>query len=493
MDITLHVDLKRIAYAGKLMALIATTLLSGKLAGQQIELFLVSESLITPPSTFEYAREEALVYLDPPNEQPLFLAPSEVIKKAEALMWEKRDFLLVDLTTMVLTHFEQGVARDQFPLAAQPRQGSFFDMPAGLYRIQRKTLSHASKIEALTMPFALHLFGNYVIHGTPNRLGKRAASTAGITLSPEHSRAIFAKTVERMPVLIVREEAPTQLSFRYFRKTNLPHKVPEVTAAGAIAADLETGAILFEKNKNDPYPTASVAKLMTAAVATETLASSTVLTITDEILSTYGNSAGLVKGEQFTVANLLYALILPSSNDAARAYELTRNTFLSDMNKAAQKLGMAHSRFADGSGLDQNTIASAHDLFKLLHHLFSNHPAILSLSRLPSFTARVHNKKTTHTWNNINWPRGDARFLGGKAGWTEDSLQTMAGVFGITPSEYGSRPIGIVVLGSRNRVGDVRAIIRYLEGEFIYGAVSADNRNDAHIIRTAAAVYEAVQ
>ena len=105
--------------------------------------------------------------------------------------------------------------------------------------------------------------------------------------------------------------ANTASSGAYFRKTNLPANVPIVEGAGAIAVDLETGAVLFEKNRDDMYPTASVAKLMTAVIAQETLASSTVITAGADAVSTYGNSGGIVRGESFRVQDLLYGLLLP--------------------------------------------------------------------------------------------------------------------------------------------------------------------------------------
>lgn len=295
-------------------------------------------------------------------------------------------------------------------------------------------------------------------------------------------------------------------SAAYFRKTNLPRNVPVVEGAGAIAVDLETGAILFEKNKDDIFPTASVAKLMTAVVAQETVSSSTVITAGSNAISTYGNSGGIVRGESFRVADLLYGLLLPSSNDAARIFEFAENTladqaassspnvFVSAMNERAKLLGMTHTRYADSSGLKKETVSSASDQAKLLRHIYLQHQEIAAASRTRQHVVVSGGRKIRHIWDNINWPAGDKKFLGGKAGFTDEAMETMAGIYLINPSRSGARPIGIVILGSRHRVQNVRAIVRYVESQFTYGTTTTltgtIERPGLHF--SGAAIFEAV-
>ncbi len=284
----------------------------------------------------------------------------------------------------------------------------------------------------------------------------------------------------------------------YFRKTNLPANVPAVDGAGTIAIDLETGAILFEKNKDDVYPTASIAKLMTAVIVQETLASSTVITAGSDAISTYGNSGGIVAGESFRVSDLLYGLLLPSSNDASRMFELTQDQpvgkFVSAMNAKAASLGMARTHYADSSGLKQETVSSVSDLVKLLRYIYTKHPEIIATSRARRHSVVSGGRKIRHIWDNINWPAGDKKFIGGKAGFTDEAIETMAGIWIINPSKSGTRPIGIAILGSRRRVSDVRAIVSYIENQFIYGTTTpANNLKKPSTSFSGAAILEAVE
>lgn len=289
----------------------------------------------------------------------------------------------------------------------------------------------------------------------------------------------------------------------YFRKTNLPANVPAVDGAGAIAVDLETGTILFEKNKDDTYPTASVAKLMTAVIAQETLASSTIITAGSDSISTYGNSGGIVRGESFRVSDLLYGLLLPSSNDSSRMFELAQNPlneatssgFVSLMNMKAASLGMARTHYADSSGLKQETVSSVSDLVRLLRYVYTKHPEIMAVSRARRHSVVSGGRKIRHIWDNINWPAGDKKFLGGKAGFTDEAIETMAGIWSVNPSKSGARPIGIAILGSRRRVSDARAVVGYIENRFVYGTTTTvtNDMPKPSITFSGAALLEAVK
>ena len=115
------------------------------------------------------------------------------------------------------------------------------------------------------------------------------------------------------------------------------------------------------------------------------------------------------------------------------------------------------------------------------------------MSSLPEYSLTSQNGLKTHQWKNVNWPAGDARFLGGKAGYLNEAGETMAGVYKVKFAEYGERPVAIVVLGSHDRVADVNAVIAYRQDRFVYGNVLAEpDQNRATILRTGANIYEAV-
>lgn len=488
------VDKHGLVYTLKFGALMVVIFVSADYGANQIgKLFAPEET----PEITSAPKITDTFYLELPDEKPVFLKKQEILKKKEALLWEKRDFIFADIEAGILSFYQNGALRATLPIMARASEGSFFETPSGFYTVQSKTKNHLSVIEGVRFPWTLHLYGNYLIHGEPaNAAGRPSSSrfSSGLRLAVNDAKEIFAFSHEGMPVLIASPAVtPPAVQFAYFRKTNLPHRVPEVTSASALAADIETGEILFEKNKNNSFPTASITKLMTALLAADALSTSTALTVTRDALAVYGHTAGFAEGETFSAHDLLYGLILPSSNDAAYIFASSTPDFMARMTQEAQTLGMNGTMFEDTSGLSDKNISSAYDLLKLLSHIYSHTPQILEISRAKEYRARPLNKKPAHVWRNINWPLPDERFLGGKAGWTEDSLQTMAGIYKVRVSESGGRPIAIIVLGSRDRVRDIRAIIKYLEQDFVYGTILTKDKNEPRTTSFGANIYEAIE
>lgn len=497
-----EVDKKGLRSAAIVAAIAVILLVAGNFAVREGRRMFTAPALPAPPEAaapLEAQIDDNAFYLESSSTKPIFLGAKDLKKKREALVWEKRDFAFADLDAMAMTLYASGTLRSSFPIVAKPSLGSFFAPPDGFYTIQGKATEHISKIDRGRFSWAVYLYGNYLIHAalpaskTAGILGGTASPHAGgIQLASADAKELFAFARDGMPVLVSGSATAQGVSFTYFRKSLLPHSVPEVSAASVLAADLETGEILFEKNKNDAFPIASVSKLVTALVAEERISPSRLLVVGDEALRVYGNAAGLVRGEIFRADELIYAMMLSSSNNAAKMYELAVPGFIGYMNEKAREIGMAHTSFRDSSGLSQDNVSSAQDLFTLLQYLDVKHKEIVDMTRGKSRTAASQNKLKTHVWANINWPREDKRFLGGKAGFTDDSLQTMAGIYTVRASEYGGRKIGIAVLGSRNRISDIRAVIGYLEKNFIYGSAVSKAGGAAPVV-SGAAVYEAVQ
>ena len=92
---------------------------------------------------------------------------------------------------------------------------------------------------------------------------------------------------------------------------------PLISAKAAIVVEYPSGRILYEKNDHTRLAMASTTKLMTAILALENGNLDDTITINARDV-TWGTSMGLRVGEQQTLRNLLYGLLLPSGNDAAR-------------------------------------------------------------------------------------------------------------------------------------------------------------------------------
>lgn len=424
-----------------------------------------------------------------------------VLEQRDQFIAEKTDFIFADLNAMQIDLYQGGAIVHSAPIRAKGKVGTFFETPNGFYRIQSKEENHFSSIGEVWMPWSMHFFGNYFIHGWPYYPSGTpvAESYSGgcIRLGTEDAKILYRMSKNGMAVLTYSGEETPALAdnTRFFRKVEGSGRhlaEPKISAPAALAADLDTGQILYERDAKTPYPIASITKLMTALTAVETINRFKVLTIPEDVLvDTLGDSAGLVSGETFRSEDLLYPLILESSNDVAELYRRQAWEFVATMNQKSRAIGMGDTHFVDASGVSPDNVSSPQDLFRLLRYVYSYKKPIFNIAALPSHAATSTNGLKAHMWANVNWPE-DEHFLGGKAGKTTEAHETMLGLFKVKFSEYGDRKIVVIVLGATNRVSDVREITNYLEGNFVYGSVFVEQGVPASPIRSGANIYEAI-
>lgn len=135
-----------------------------------------------------------------------------------------------------------------------------------------------------------------------------------------------------------------------------PFASPSLSAKSALLMEAESGRIVCEKNAHTRLPMASTTKIMTALVALELASPSTVIRTDERAVGTEGSSIYLCEGEELTLEELLYALMLESANDAAVAIAIgicgDEQTFVNAMNTKATSLGLTNTHFANPHGLD---------------------------------------------------------------------------------------------------------------------------------------------
>jgi D-alanyl-D-alanine carboxypeptidase len=152
---------------------------------------------------------------------------------------------------------------------------------------------------------------------------------------------------------------------------------PPVTASSVYVVNAETGQPLYRKNEDKIFRILSITKLVTAYVLVQRMNGqlSETVTITQGDL-TSGATAGLRKGDVWTLQDLLYGMLLVSGNDAAIAIanyvgrsmlsEEKKGSpikrFVQDMQSTAAALGASHTRFADPYGLSPSNITTARDV-----------------------------------------------------------------------------------------------------------------------------------
>ena len=132
--------------------------------------------------------------------------------------------------------------------------------------------------------------------------------------------------------------------------------IPTLSAESALLMEGESGAVVYQKNAHTRLPMASTTKIMTALVALDLAAPDATVRIDGRAVGIEGSSIYLCEGEELTLEELLYALMLESANDAAVAIAIgvagSEEAFVDAMNAKASALGLKDTHFANPHGLD---------------------------------------------------------------------------------------------------------------------------------------------
>lgn len=251
---------------------------------------------------------------------------------------------------------------------------------------------------------------------------------------------------------------------------------PDVGARSIIVWDVRSEKALYEKNSTDPYPLASITKILAAITAAEYIPKHTAVTITPTSLEQEGDD-GLIAFERWLLNDLLEFSLIESSNDGMTAIagaagalllgnpnEESRGRvgFIDLMNYTAEDIGLEHTSFLNESGLDiydetaASGFGSARDVAKLFSYTLEHHPHLLEATAQEQriFTTLDNNR---HVAENTNQSLHDLpALIGSKTGYTDISGGNLAVVIDPTIN----RPFVIVVLGStfENRFSDVVAL-----------------------------------
>lgn len=144
---------------------------------------------------------------------------------------------------------------------------------------------------------------------------------------------------------------------------------PSITGESGIVLEVSTGTILYEKNMHEIHYPASITKIMTVLLAIENCEMDDIVTVPSEAvyMEDKGSHIALDAGEQLTVEQCLYAIMLASANDAAYALDEhvggTYENFIRMMNEKEKELGCENTNFTNPHGLpDENHVTSAYDM-----------------------------------------------------------------------------------------------------------------------------------
>lgn len=163
------------------------------------------------------------------------------------------------------------------------------------------------------------------------------------------------------------------LLFAVLLSCTTAHASLNITSPKAVLIDARTGQVLFSKNAHAKAYPASTTKIMTAILALERGNLEDYVPISRKASYTEGSRIYLLEGEEVTLEQLLYGLLLESANDAAIAIAEyiggSVEEFAVMMNDRAKQLGAENTNFTNPHGLtDPNHVTTAYDLALIAKH-----------------------------------------------------------------------------------------------------------------------------
>jgi len=235
---------------------------------------------------------------------------------------------------------------------------------------------------------------------------------------------------------------------------------PPIHARSAVVVDVSSGQVLYARDMHARVPAASLVKMMTAMVGVDLAALDQVVTVSEDALKVEPNVMGLSAGEQVSVQELLYGLLLDSGNDAAesiaRGILPDRAQFIQRMNQKAGALRLKDTRFANPSGLDEtNQYSSPYDLAAITVSLLQDYPELAAIVQTREVTISATSR---HKWfgpanlNRLLWSYAGA--IGVKPGYTDTAGYCLAAA-----ATRDGRTVVAVVLGSTQHFTDARLLL----------------------------------
>ena len=229
-------------------------------------------------------------------------------------------------------------------------------------------------------------------------------------------------------------------------------------AKSGILMEVNSGKILFEKDKDMKLSVASMTKMMAQIIIMEEIEKGKihwddVVTASKNASSMGGSQIYLETGEKMTVEDLMKGISVASGNDATVAMAEyiagTEEKFVRRMNKKAKELGLKNTHFMNCTGLDEKDhYSSSYDMAVIARELVINHPDILKFSSIYEDYLR---ENTDHKFWLVNTNKLVSQYEGTdglKTGHTDDAGYCLAA----TTKRDNLRLIAIVLGESDSKI-----------------------------------------
>lgn len=245
---------------------------------------------------------------------------------------------------------------------------------------------------------------------------------------------------------------------------------PAVAAEGAVLLHANTGQILFDKNARTPFYPASITKIMTALLTVENCNLTDVVTFSKTATTNLESGAvtiSLTEGDQLTIKDSLYALLLKSANEVANGLAEhmggSIENFANMMNFRAAQLGCTGTHFANPNGLNNAThLTTPYDMALIARAAYAN-PVISQISTTTAYqmpATKLGASKTITMGHKMLYPT-DSRYypgmVGGKTGYTSKAGNTLV----TCVEQNGVRLVVVVMKASGTHYTDTKALLDY--------------------------------
>lgn len=270
--------------------------------------------------------------------------------------------------------------------------------------------------------------------------------------------------------------------------------LPNVQAPRAVVMDVATGAELFARQAKEVGGIASTTKIFVAMVVRRRgihLDGITEITRVDHRYARGGARTRLELRHSFKNIDLLRAMLIASDNRAptalGRAVGLDPDELIAAMNDLAKKLGLAHTRFTDPSGLRGN-VSTARDMAVAFKAALED-PLLAEIMGTREVTIRsIHSRPRTIHYRNTNRALHTDRYqvLAGKTGFT-----SMAGYCLVVAARIDDRDVIMVFLGEEHeltRFGDFGRVASWMENG---GAPAVDDLDSLPVLTGKSAIISA--
>ncbi|MCL1861955.1 MAG: D-alanyl-D-alanine carboxypeptidase [Defluviitaleaceae bacterium] len=259
-----------------------------------------------------------------------------------------------------------------------------------------------------------------------------------------------------------------------YDKTGIRVSDVQYNAGSVLVLCIETGAVLYENDGFSRRYPASITKIMTALLTIELvddLNRRFVLSENAVTLPHYAGRLGMHENESMTAMEALYAIMLPSANDVARALaEFIGGDipgFVELMNRRAAELGAYNTRFVNPCGLPgDGQFTTAYDIALIMREAIK-HPIFVDIIATPYFTlppTEIHEYPRLMRNSNLmvrpTQAEYNPRIIGGKTGFTNAAQHTL-----VTYASYDGLDVIVSVLFTAPRgaiFSDTAALVEYI-------------------------------